>query len=190
MRKQPRLCLTSACGGVLYALKVAERYFLAVVCYSRHPKAVSVPSDTLNAGSRSVSVGHVFAVLLLRCRPKIAPSVIRFVPVNVVNLIFRPRAGHVEPCQSVSVVDARVYFDRYVPIVTARPGALAGRAFRASNTPREKSGVCVVVENLADTLYRYARIGSSHAVASVKGQGVVRAAGRSQRFGGSLIVAS
>jgi hypothetical protein len=57
----------------------------------------------------------VLIVFRIGCGPQVANSVISPVKIDVVNLIFRPRAIHVKPSQSVGVVLLTLYAQLPVP---------------------------------------------------------------------------
>ena len=101
---------------------------------------------------------------------QIGPSIIRWVAVNMVNVILRPLAGHVQKRNAVRPIFLAINAD---PVVSARVDApkhpgLAGPAgflFQA----REDAGLGIVMKQFAHALR--GKIGNSHeAVLSLIGQ--------------------
>jgi hypothetical protein len=154
-----------------------------------HPLAASRnPDNPAETACVRQSVLGISGVLRVQGRPKIGPSVVVFDPVAVVNFERWPCAIHVEKCQpmrvEVLVVDAD---DNVTMGFTKATSNSANRLISHSLESSQESCLRTVGHQLPQSLSGET-IRSSHAVASVKGQGVVRAGAALARCIGPFIL--
>ena len=91
---------------------------------------------------------------------KIRPAVIRRIAINVVDVMLRPLASHVEPCKPVPVGIIGIGSDVNVAVFGNASGLRASEISTHIHSPGEKSRIRVVMQKLAQTLR--SKIGLSH----------------------------
>jgi hypothetical protein len=89
------------------------------------------------------------------CRwPQIAPPIIGWIAVDVVNPIRGPRAGHVEKCKAVRGMHSPVNHDFEVALRVERSGNLAGTYSVPSNSSSEHARLSIVMQHFLQSLLR------------------------------------
>lgn len=116
---------------------------------SRLPAPASpIQSDSWIAGGVVLLGDLVLHVLRVRHRAQIAKSVVRPVPINVINLRFRPDPMHVKPCQPMGFVDAVVNADDAVALAIDRTRNASSNTTVTTLSAGENAGGWLVVQNL------------------------------------------
>lgn len=114
---------------------------------------------------------HVLLVFRFGCATQIGPSVVRSIPINVVNFVRRPFVSHVQPRKAMGFVGIAPNLDCSVPLngfKSARHGVGVNRIGH-SDAPRKNARFWIVMKKFAQTLR--GKIGLSHdAVLSLIGQ--------------------
>lgn len=102
---QPPLPCDVGLVSFFWSFEAAEIGLLAFCLQLRLPAlCLFVPMHTKKAASIvGLSASPVLFVVSIRCLTEITKSVVRAVSVDVVDLLFRPFSGHVEPRQPVRV---------------------------------------------------------------------------------------
>lgn len=138
--------------------------------YLRHPflsrftdacKAVFVPGIHVVHVPQIHRIGHI---------SEIGNSIIRPVPVNVVDLILGPVSVHVKPSKAMCGMALPINADTNVTLVTDCLGNLSSKSLSGASAtlPSEQPSVWVVVKQCLQMLLRQRRIKISHAVSPVK----------------------
>lgn len=141
-----------------------ETLALAIRAYVR-PEFLIVPRRTKKAGG-VIGVGRslVLEITESRCFAEIGVSIVRFIAVDVVKVLFRKRTVNVEPCQAVCAVQETVHAQMDITTGCQRTGYLSDFAIvRVSDSPSENASLRIVVKKFAQALR--GKIGFAHAVA-------------------------
>jgi hypothetical protein len=137
---------------------------LAVMADESAP--TSVPCAPANSGDATRIVGvqrMVFTVLLVRRWTQIQPPVVRSIKVFVIDLMYRPLAGHHSPDQTMREIVFAVDHDLNVAVALAHVACDLPKATAPTiDKPAKNSRAGVVVKQLAK-LFGRERISVSHA---------------------------
>lgn len=156
----------SFCAGSLCRIfcifKEANVKFLPVVAYGSPELAGHlVKRDPSEAGRVGDAGASIFRILLCRCRPEIANSVVIWIAVDVVKKIFRRAACFKYPRKDVRPVGDALDPDKPVAPNIDGPGNVASASvFTWLDFPSKNASLRIVVKKLAQTLR--GKIGLSH----------------------------
>jgi len=119
---QLALCFDVGRMSILGSFKNSEVCSFAAVRDRGYKPVIAMLDDAKQPG-RACALGLplVLGVGLPAYLAKICKGVVGFVAVDVVNLLRRPFAGHVQPCKAVSHGASAVKHDVDVSILTQRP---------------------------------------------------------------------
>lgn len=167
MRVKALLGGHSGDDGLFQTVEATKVDSLGGVAYLRSPLvARAIPPNTSWAGVLLAAV-HIFRVLLLGSRAQVGPCVVGATPVFMVNLIFRPLSGHVQPSELVRSSSRAIDNKADIPDIIDMPSAGACDCCPATvDKPREDTCLRVVVQKFAQTLR--SKIGLSHEAPPVR----------------------
>ena len=99
---------------------------------------------------------HIGVVLPRRGFPQVGPSIVGYVPVDVIDVPLRPRPSHIKPRQPVLRVGNAIRSNASVAVFLARiPCTLPAQPIAVGSAPEKMTAVRVVTKNLKEALVRY-----------------------------------
>lgn len=144
------------CVRLFLCGKTAQMKLLPVYLDASTPRkdAARICRDTENA-SRLIGERRfpsVLSVLFERYRPKILPTVIRAITIDVVSLFARKLPSHVEKSETVRYVEPAAYSNADVAIRVDATGYRANRtARRKACEPNKNACFWIVAKNLSES---------------------------------------
>ncbi len=164
--------------GIANVSEKSEMIGLVIVAYLCAPLIPFLaPEDALDAAFVSGINTSVFLVLLISCPTQVVPSVVQWISVYVVNLVFGPYAVHVKPRKRPSGVFAAIYANNNSALRYGS-GDFSDSNLFSWRQVCKNTGFRVVVKQFAEACCRE-RISSSHVALFQGGCVVIRAARRS-----------
>jgi len=164
-RVKPAFCFDIGGTCKLYGWESPKSNYRSVSIDNCSPTRQSVLSYTYDT-SRTVAPSSptVLTVLAFGCDPKICNSVVRPIPVNMVNHSGRPLPKFIEPSESVSlIVDFSNHYDR-VPVRVYVPNRGTDRPSANSFNAGKTTAFSVVEKSYSELVSRKGRIEIAHAV--------------------------
>lgn len=121
--------------------------------YFRKPFAAFSPNARI-AAFIIAAFSAVMCVFNVGRLTQIANSIVRSIPVNMVNLMRRPVACRIQPSQTMREIQYVIQPDNVVPIFHAASRLRPLSAAASFNTPSKFAGVGVVIEKIAEAFKR------------------------------------
>ncbi len=184
------LGILAGCGSLYRIAEPTRPHSRAIDFYFRAPSPVTaIPRDTIVPRGIIDAHGAVPSVYGLRNLSQIAPAVVGFDAVGVIDDVIRPAAGHPRPSRSVGAHGSTKKVPAQVPVSFRCKRRLTckapvpyscldlGRSMRSVEqfggalAPRQNAGLGIVIKNLAEKVRR-GQVSVSHVVSPyVYGQG-------------------
>lgn len=189
------LCLQVGGVRLFRGIKPSEVHNLSVHLYSRTRPPVCDGYTKQAAKVSGLGVAQVLAVLRVRGGAQVGPPVVIAHAVDVVDLVWRPFARHVQPCQAVNEVKTLVNSCDQVALTVCAPGyfpCLVAAPVAGLETSSEEAGNRVVVESVPQA-FGGEMIGISHDAGPLQSGQVSAGVGSAKRaplsYGVNLVTA-
>ena len=124
--------------------------FAVANCYAGHETATAARGDYAKQPGAAVLAGSqaVFHIGAVRNVAQIAKSIIESVAVDMVNIVFRPNAGHVEPSEPMGLVTLAKYNDnRAIFGLVGVTGNLSRLGASTVRKPSENPGFGAIIDS-------------------------------------------
>ena len=185
MKKLGQGAITTG-GGTLDGASIMMESFVRKVCAMsqffgiKGSNVFTFPSNfdssppfiaSSNHAKKTTFIGFCWALPVLKINgsrhiSKIFNSVIRWVPVNVVNMVFGPFSVYVEPHKSMFPNSSAKHTNQPIPIFVQRAASAKGSLIPSPCLGKEVASVRVVFDNFAELFS--GKIVFAHAICSLK----------------------
>jgi len=142
---------TVGCMSKLFGFKHAEIGIFSHDLNLSHPWALPIPFNkvyTFIAGLTVLAYWPIRLILGVSRFSKVGKSIIRFLPVNMVNLLRWKRSCHVQPCEAVRLVSFSGYAYQAITFLVCGASNIANFCATSDrDKPSKNPGLRAIVEN-------------------------------------------
>ena len=117
----------SCCNSLFFGLKKPKVLHFFINIYVSSPFfSLNMPANSFVSRSVTFYFSYVHHVLRFCCAAKIAPSVVGWVLINVINLMRGPFSRHHSPNNPMRLIQTPVYANQNPPICGFMPSNISG----------------------------------------------------------------